>query len=267
MSNYAITATTADFGLTGKAAIITGGASGLGREVVDLLASRGASVVVFDRNGVGAKEVADVHAKAGQPVVAFTGDVTDSSSFDDAIALSMREFGRFDILHNNAGVEIEKSVDETTDEELDFILNVNVRGVFFGCRAAVRAFRTSGGGSIVSTTSVAAHAGDSAVAAYCLSKTSLLGLTRSIASGFGKQGIRANCVSPGEMETPMLQQYFSSAPDPEEARRTLSDLYPSGRFADPREVAQAVAFLVSDQASFINGECLIVDGGVLARLY
>lgn len=254
--------------LRDKIAVVTGGASGLGREVVDLMSGRGAAVVIFDRNGDGAKTVADHFAELGRPVIPFTGDVTDAASFDDAIALARREFGGFNVLHNNAGVELEKHLHETTDEEFDWVMGINLKGVFFGCRAAINSFRKDGtGGAIVNTTSVAAHAGISSVAAYCASKAALLALTQSIADGYAGEGIRANCVSPGEMETPMLQQFLDAAPDPAAARTELLKSYPAARFADPSEVAKAVVFLASDDAAFINGTCLAVDGGLSARCY
>lgn len=254
--------------LIGKVGIVTGGASGLGREVVDLMSARGAAVVVFDRNVEGAESVAEEFAGAGRAVVPFAGDVSDSSSFDDAIALAHQEFGDFNVLHNNAGVELEKHLHETTDEEFDWVMGVNLRGVFFGCRAAVRAFRKGGkGGAIVNTTSVAAHAGISSVAAYCASKSALLALTQSIADGYAAESIRANCVSPGEMETPMLRQFLNAASDPAAARADLLKSYPANRFAHPSEVAKAVVFLASDDAAFINGICLAVDGGLSARCY
>jgi NAD(P)-dependent dehydrogenase (short-subunit alcohol dehydrogenase family) len=254
--------------LTGKVAIVTGGASGLGREVVDLMSARGAAVIAFDRNADGAEATAEHFADQGRAVVPFTGDVTDPESFADAIALAHQEFGRFNVLHNNAGVELEKHLHETTDEEFDWVMGINLRGVFFGCRAAVNAFRKAGGGgAIVNTTSVAAHAGISSVAAYCASKAALLTLTQSIADGYAAEGIRANCVSPGEMETPMLKQFLDAAPDPAAAREELLKSYPANRFAHPSEVAKAVVFLASDDAAFINGTVLAVDGGLAARCY
>jgi NAD(P)-dependent dehydrogenase (short-subunit alcohol dehydrogenase family) len=255
-------------GLAGKVAVVTGGASGLGREVVDVMTGQGAAVVIFDRDGAGAIALADTLAAKGRKVAAFAGDVTRDADFAAAIALARARFGGFDIIHNNAGVIVDKPLHDTTDSEYDFVMDVNVRGVFLGCRAALHAFREQGvAGVIINTASIAAHAGDSASAIYTTSKTALLGLTRSIASGYAAEGIRANCVSPGDMKTPMLQQYWAATGDAAAAEAAMVSQYPCKRVADPREVAQVVAFLASDEASFVNGQSIVADGGLLSALF
>jgi NAD(P)-dependent dehydrogenase (short-subunit alcohol dehydrogenase family) len=254
--------------LEGKVAIVTGGASGLGRQVVELMVDEGASVVVFDRDETLGKPFASELVDGGHNAVFFHGDVTSPEDFDAAIALARKQFGGFDVLHNNAGVQLEKPVHDTTDDEFDWVMGVNLRGVFFGCRAAINAFRAQGrGGSIINTASIAAHAGDNFVGAYTASKTAVLGLTRAIAVGYAAEGIRANSVSPGDMETPMIEKYFAAADDPVAARQEMEGEYPGKRLAHPREVAQAVIFLASDEASFVNGEDIRADGGLLAQIY
>jgi NAD(P)-dependent dehydrogenase (short-subunit alcohol dehydrogenase family) len=250
--------------LDGKVAIVTGGASGLGREVVRLMVGEGASVVVFDRDGAGAQAVAD---EVGGAAVAHEGDVTNAADFDAAIARARDTFGGFDVIHNNAGVQLERPLHETTEDEFDWVCGVNLKGVFLGCRAAVRAMRSDGGGSIVNTASILAHTGDPFLPAYTATKTGVLGLTRAIAAAYFKDGIRCNCVSPGDMETPMIEKYFKATPDPAAARAEMEGCYPGGRIAHPREVAQAVLFLASDDASFVNGEFILVDGGLTANTY
>jgi NAD(P)-dependent dehydrogenase (short-subunit alcohol dehydrogenase family) len=253
--------------LEGKVAIVTGAASGLGREVATLMAAEGAKVVVFDRDAAGAERVAAEIADAGGVAVPHTGDVTVAADFDAAIARAQAELGGFHILHNNAGVQLEKPLHETTEDDFDWVTGVNLKGVFLGCRAAVRAMRETGGGSIVNTASILAHTGDPFLPAYTATKTGVLGLTRAIAVDYAKDGIRVNCVSPGDMETPMIEKYFAATDDPAAARAEMEASYPGGRIAHPREVAQAVLFLASDESSFVNGEYILVDGGLTAKTY
>ena len=199
--------------------------------------------------------------------MAFSGDVTVPADFDRAISQARQRFGDFHIIHNNAGVQLEKPLHETTDEEFDWVTAVNLKGVFLGCRAAVIAFRESSGGTIVNTASILAHTGDPFLPVYTATKTGVLGLTRAIAAAYASDGIRANCVSPGDMETPMIEKYFNATDDPSAARAEMEGAYPGKRIAHPREVAQAVLFLASDEASFVNGEFILVDGGLTANAY
>lgn len=253
--------------LADKVAIVTGSGSGLGREVVHLMSAEGASVVVFDRDGDAANRVAREVGDAGGTAIAHAGDVTSVADLDAAIAVARDRLGGFDIIHNNAGVQLEKALHETSEEEFDWVTEVNLKGVFLGCRAAVNAFRATGGGAIVNTASILAHTGDPFLPAYTATKTGVLGLTRAIAVAYAKDGIRANCVSPGDMETPMIEKYFAATADPAAARTEMEEAYPGKRIAHPREVAQAVLFLASDEASFVNGEFLLVDGGLTASTY
>jgi NAD(P)-dependent dehydrogenase (short-subunit alcohol dehydrogenase family) len=253
--------------LEGKVAVVSGGASGLGREVVLGMAREGASVVVFDRNGEGAQMVVNEVEAAGGTAIAHTGDVTVEGDIASAIDRARDEFGGFHIIHNNAGVQLEKPLHETTVEEWDWVNQVNLKGVFLGCRDAVRAMRGNGGGSIVNTASILAHTGDPFLPAYTATKTGVLGLTRAIAVDYALDGIRANCVSPGDMETPMIEKYFAATADPVAARAEMEGAYPSKRIAHPREVAQAVIFLASDEASFVSGTYILVDGALTAKTY
>lgn len=253
--------------LEGKGAVITGGGRGLGREVVLLMAGEGAGVVVFDVNAEGAEAVAAEAREAGGRAIAFAGDVTDEDRLAAAIASCREEFGAFDVIHNNAGVQLEKRLHESTGEEFDWITGVNLKGVFLGCKQAVLAMRETGGGSIINTASILAHTGDPFLPVYTGTKTGVLGMTRAIAVDYASDGIRCNCVSPGDMETPMIQKYFDATPDPVAARVEMEASYPGKRFAHPKEVAQAVLFLATDEASFISGTYILVDGGLTAKTY
>lgn len=254
--------------LVGKVALVTGGASGLGREVVDLFSAEGAAVVMFDVDGDRTDLAAQKFSERGRRVLPFVGNVTEPDHFDRAIDYCQAEFGGFDVIHNNAAVQLEKPLHQTTDEDYHWLVDVNIRGVFNGCRAAVRSFLERGeGGCIINTTSISAHAGASSLALYSASKAALLGMTYSIASGYAVNKIRANCVSPGDMETPMLQKYLDATGDPVAARSELLHLYPAKSIAHPREIGQVVLFLATDEASSINGQCIIADGGLLTSLH
>src|SRR6266516_436075 len=169
-------------GMEGKAGIVTGAGSGLGREVVALLASQGANVIVFDVNDTGANEVARELSSESNGVVPYVGSVAREQDIVDAITACRDQFGRFDFIHNNAGVQVEKPLHETTNEDWQHLNDVNLTGVFWGCKHAV------------------------------------IGLTRAVATGYAAEGIRCNCVCPGDMETPMIQKYFAATPDPAAAR-------------------------------------------------
>jgi NAD(P)-dependent dehydrogenase (short-subunit alcohol dehydrogenase family) len=253
--------------LEGKVAVVTGGGSGLGREVVLGMTGEGAKVVVFDMNPEGGQAVAAEAKERPGDAVFQEGDVTNAAEIAAGIARAREEFGGFDVIHNNAGVQLEKPLHETTEEDWDWVNRVNLKGVFLGCREAVIAMKETGGGSIVNTASILAHTGDPFLPAYTATKTGVLGLTRSIAVDYAAEGIRCNCVSPGDMETPMIEKYFNATPDPAASRAEMEAAYPGGRIAQPREVANAVLFLASDEASFVSGVAIVVDGGLTAKPY
>jgi NAD(P)-dependent dehydrogenase (short-subunit alcohol dehydrogenase family) len=252
----------------GKSGIVTGGGSGMGREVVKLITAQGGDVLIVDLNEDGAKAVADEVAGNPGSAVAHAADVTSEAAVQEAVARCVSELGSIDFIHNNAGVQLEQPLHETTEEEWDWVNDVNLKGVFFGCKHAVLAMLASGkGGSIVNTASICAHTADPFIPAYSATKTGVLGITRAVAVGYAQQGIRANTVSPGDMETPMIEKYFNANDDPAAAREEMESAYPGKRIAQPKEVAEAAVFLLSDEASFVNGEDITVDGGLLANTY
>lgn len=251
----------------GKCGIVTGGGSGLGREVVHLVAAEGARVMIVDRDREAGEAVAAELAEAPGTILVNEADVTVEDQVRDAITRCRKEFGGFDFIHNNAGVQLERPLNETTEEEWDWVNDVNLKGVFFGCKHAVNAMVETGGGSIVNTASLVAHTADAFIPAYCATKTGVLGLTRAVAVGYAKDGIRANCVSPGDMDTPMLKKYFDATDDPVAAREEMESAYPGKRLGHPREVAQVAGFLLSDDASFVSGVSIIADGGLSAKTY
>jgi NAD(P)-dependent dehydrogenase (short-subunit alcohol dehydrogenase family) len=183
------------------------------------------------------------------------------------VAAAVDERGRLDVMVNNAAIQIEEELAETTEEQLDRILAVNLKGVFFGCKHAVRAMRPAGGGAIVNIASILALVGDGILAAYCAAKGGVLGITRATAVRYASDGIRCNAVCPGDIDTPLVQAYFNTAADPDALRAEVSAEYPLGRIAEPREIACSVVFLASDDSSFMTGQPLVVDGGLLADCY
>jgi NAD(P)-dependent dehydrogenase (short-subunit alcohol dehydrogenase family) len=253
--------------LEGKRSVVTGAASGLGREVALLFASEGARVVVADLNAAGAEAVANEINGGGTGAVAQACDVTVEDQVRAALDRCRSEWGGLDTLVNNAGVQLEKPLDETTNEEYDWIFDVNVRGVFWGCKHAVAMMRESGGGAIVNTASALSLVSDPFLPVYTASKHAVLGLTRSVGVGYAADGIRCNCVCPGDMQTPMIERYWEATGDPEKARREMASMYPAGQIGQPGEVARAVLFLASDEASYVNGAFMQVDGGLLSKVY
>jgi NAD(P)-dependent dehydrogenase (short-subunit alcohol dehydrogenase family) len=253
--------------MEGKRGVVTGAASGLGREVARLFAAEGARVVVADVNDDGAEEVAKELRDAGGAAVSQPCDVTVEDQVRAALDRCLTEWGGLDTLINNAGVQLEKALDETSNEEYDWVFDVNVRGVFWGCKHAVTRMRESGGGAIVNTASALSLVSDPLLPVYTASKHAVLGLTRSVGVAYAADGIRCNCVCPGDMQTPMIERYWAATGDPERAREQMASMYPAGRIGQPGEVARAILFLASDEASYVNGAFMQVDGGLLSKVY
>jgi NAD(P)-dependent dehydrogenase (short-subunit alcohol dehydrogenase family) len=247
--------------LQGKAGIVTGAHKGLGAEIVDVILEQGGSVVAVSRSGR-----ADGTTPDG--VTDLKGDVTKEQTFPDAIQACIDTYGRFDFIVNNAGILGEGRLHETSNELWDALLATHLTGAFWGCKHAVIAFRDSGtSGAIVNIGSMLSFTADGYLGAYTAMKTGVLGLTKAIALDYGADGIRCNCLCPGDMETPMIQQYFDGTDDPAAARAEMEGAYPGKRIAHPREVAEGAAFLLSERASFVNGTSLLVDGALITNAY
>lgn len=254
-------------GLSGKTALITGAGSGIGEAAALLFASRGANVAVLDVDGERAEQVAERIAESGGRAMALRADVGSEAEMKRAVEETVARFGGLDVLINNAAVQHMAALHECTEEQFDAMLRVNVKGMLFGCKYALPVMMERRSGVILSVSSVLGVVGDPDLAAYGATKGAMLAMTRSIAVAYGPYGIRANCVCPGDVNTPMVKQYFDYQPDPALAREQVNRHYPLRRIAEPAEVARALAFLASEEASFVSGGPLFVDGGLLSSVY
>lgn len=220
------------------------------------------------RDAQGGARAAEEAAAAGGQALFRQGDVRREEDVVAAIEHCRAELGALDFVVNNAGILGEGRLHETSNEQWDDLVATHLTGTFWGCKHAILAMQESGrGGSIVNVGSILSFTGDGYLAAYTAMKSGILGLTKAIAIDYAADGIRCNCVCPGDMETPMIEQYFDGTEDPVAARAEMESAYPGGRIAAPAEVAAAVVFLVSDESSFVNGTPILVDGGLTAKTY
>ncbi len=252
--------------LTGRIAVVTGAASGIGFATACRMAAEGARVAMVGRREEtirAAAEDAGVHGVA-RPYVA---DVTDASAVDRAVAAIEADLGTPDILVNNAGVTIVGSITEITEDDWDRQFAVNVKSVYLVSRALWPGMRRLRRGAVVNLASVGSVWAIPNDAGYCATKAAVLMLTKCMAVDGAPDGIRVNCVIPGYVETPMIRGYFAAQPDPDEARRQAVALHPLGRLGTPEDIAAACVHLCSDDASWVTGSVFTVDGGVTTGIH
>jgi NAD(P)-dependent dehydrogenase (short-subunit alcohol dehydrogenase family) len=253
--------------LQAKVALITGAASGIGLATAEYFCREGAAVVLLDNQANLAEQAVARLRGAGHRSLAVAADVTRSDQIRDAVARTVQEFGRLDTLFANAGIGYTGELIATTDEDWDQVMAVNAKGVFLSCREAVRQMlaQQPAGGSIVVNGSISGLVGIPGQAPYGPSKGAVVEMTRQLAVEYAQRGIRVNCVCPGTVDTPVLRRAMAMAPDGQAFLDMLVAGHPIGRIGRGEEIAAAVAFLASDEASFITGAILPVDGGYTAR--
>ena len=247
--------------LEDRIAIVTGGGSGIGLATVERFVSEGAAVVVADMAGHKAERVAQAIVEDGGRAIALRADVTVDDDVEAMVYAAVSRFGRLDILFNNAGTIRIGTAVRLSREDWDLVMATNVTSVFLGAKYGVPAMADSGGGSIINTASVSGLSGDRSNVAYNTSKAAVINLTRCLALDHAGQGIRVNAICPGIIATPPVRKLFSGEAGSARAARA----HPLGRLGEPDEIAKAAVFLASDDSSFVTGEALVVDGGMMAQ--
>ncbi len=247
--------------LEGRVAVITGSGSGIGRACARVFAAEGASVVVADIDAGSADATARGIEEAGGRALALAADVSDPASVQELVRRTLMAFPAVHVLVNNAAIQINKTVEDTAPEEWSRQMAVNVGGVFLCSKFFLPHLKASRG-AIVNMSSVNGYFVEPFCAGYCATKAAIMGLTRAMAIDHGKDGVRVNCICPGYIDAGLAEGYFQAQPDPAAARREAGALHALRRIGRPEEVANVAAFLASEEASFMTGAAVAVDGGL-----
>jgi len=242
-----------------KVTLITGISSGIGRATALIFAQEGAKVIGADVNQKEGLEVIEAIKRAGGEAIFVRTDVSETDDVERLVKKAL-VYGKIDVLFNNAGVELVKKLKDTTEEEWDRIIKINLRSVFLCCRYVIPEMIKKGGGVIINNASVAGLVGSFSTA-YSASKGAIIALTKNLALDLAPDNIRVNCICPGAIETPMLHRVLEKQGDPDVVRKEKIKSYPMGRFGKPEEVAQTALFLACDESSFMTGAVVVVDGG------
>jgi NAD(P)-dependent dehydrogenase (short-subunit alcohol dehydrogenase family) len=247
--------------LKDRVALVTAAGSGIGRASAEIMAREGAAVAVVDRDGERAQAVARAIGDAGGLAEAHAVDVTDDATMTQLFAAVVASFGRIDILHNHAGLQVGGALDRISADQFDASWKVNVRAQFLACQLVMPIMKERGRGVILNTASNAGVFLDKNMLAYITTKSAVITMTKQIALDFSRHGIRVNALCPGWVDTPFNAPYERELGGRAALEKVISTAVPMGRFATPEEIAEAVLFLVSDRSSFVTGHALVVDGG------
>jgi len=250
--------------LEDRVALITGAGSGVGRSTALLFAREGAKVVVADINEGQGHQVTEEIKSAGGRSFFVRADVSHSGDVERMVQSAIGTYGRIDILHNNAGILLVKFLEETTEEEWDRVIDVNLKSIFLAVKYTVPQMKARRSGTIINTASTGGFIGQYMTPAYIASKGGVVLLTRTLALDYAQYNIRVNCICPGAVDTPMIRQHFEALPDPEKAAEQERKLVPLKRFLEPDEIAHAALYLASDRARGVTGSAIVIDGGTLA---
>ncbi len=250
-----------------RVAAITGASSGIGLASARVFAEEGAKLVLADiQDSAGEQVAGEIRDRGGEAIFVHT-DVSKAADASRLIEMTVRTYGRIDVLFNNAGVVVFKNAGDTTEEEWDHVLGVNLKGAWLCSKFAIPYMQRQGGGVIINTGSVHSQATSIIVASYAASKGGILQLTKSMALDYARHNIRVNCVLPGSVDTPLMRSNLRAVnPNEEEEFAKTAAHEPLGRVGRPEEIARAVAFLASDYSTFVTGAALAVDGGLLAQV-
>ncbi len=252
--------------LVGRVAFVTGAGGGIGRETAIRYAAEGAAVAAVDVRADTAQETADKIIANGGKAIAVIADLTVGEQVDRAIATTVDELGGLDVVANIAGIDIFGSAVDLGEDDWDREMDINLKSMYLVSKAAWPHLRARGGGAIVNTGSVAALRAIADNAGYCVSKAAVLMLTKCLALSGAEENIRVNSICPGFTATEMIEGYFSSQDDPEGARAAARGLHPMGRFGHPSDIADGFVYLASDEAKWVTGSNLVIDGGLTSKM-
>lgn len=249
--------------LENKVAIITGAGSGIGKAIAEAYANSGAIVVVADINAEAGQETANEINQNGKTALFVKADVSSASAVEKLVQTTIERYQKIDILVNNAGLEYYTTIEETTEEQWSKTMDVDLKGVFLGMKYVIPHMKNQGAGSIINIASVAGLAAWPGLGVYSAAKGGVVLLTKAAAAENGKHGIRINCICPGSINTPLLQeQFFGPQGDKDAAEKQLLRHYPLNRLGEPNEIADAAVYLGSNLSSYVTGHALTVDGGL-----